>query len=186
MKSRAKAKAKPKARAVSKRRALPIPAGFHTLTPYLVVRDAAKAVEFYQKAFGAKVRSVHKAPDGKVMNADLKIGDSILMFSDEFPGLPGAGSPQTLGGTSVTIHIYVKDVDALFNQALGAGAQMVMPVMDAFWGDRYGQLQDPFGHRWSIATHKEDLTPAEIERRGEAAFAEMAKKAQAAGSDLPA
>jgi PhnB protein len=176
-----KAKGKPRAQARAKRRAEPIPAGFHTLTPYLVVRDAAKAVDFYQKAFGAKVRGVHKTPDGKVMNADLRIGDSILLFCDEFPGPPGWRSPQTLGGTSVTVHIYVKDVDALFNQALAAGAKTVMPVMDAFWGDRYGQLEDPFGHRWSIATHKEDLTAAEIEKRAEAAFAEMAKKAEATG-----
>jgi PhnB protein len=145
-----------------------------------VVRDATKAVEFYQKAFGARARGVHKTPDGKVMNADLKIGDSILLFSDEFPG-PGCRSPHSLGGTSVSVHIYVKDVDALFNQALAAGAKVVMPVVDAFWGDRYGQLEDPFGHRWSIATRKEDLSPAEIEKRGQAVFAEMAKKAPAAG-----
>jgi len=173
-------KAKAKVRAKAPKKAAPIPAGFHTLTPYLVVREAAKAVEFYQKAFGAKVRGVHATPDGKIMNADLKIGDSIFLFSDEFPG-PGCRSPQSLGGTSVTIHIYVKDVDALFNQAVTAGAKVVMPVMDAFWGDRYGQLEDPFGHRWSIATHKEELSPKEVEKRGEAAFAEMAKSAQAPG-----
>lgn len=183
MKGKGKAKGKGPARA--KRRAQPIPPGFHTLTPYLVVRDAAKAVEFYQKALGAKVRGVHNTPDGKVMNANLKIGDSILLLSDEFPGPGGTGSPQSLGGTSVTIHIYVKDVDKLFNQAVAAGAKVIMPVMDAFWGDRYGQVEDPFGHRWSLATHKEDLSSAEIEKRGQALFAAMAKKAPATGPAAP-
>jgi len=177
-------RAKAKVRAKTPKKVAPIPAGFHTLTPYLAVRDAVRAVEFYQKAFGAKVRGVHKTPDGKVMNADLKIGDSILLFSDESLG-PQPCSPLSLGGTSVTVHIYVKDVDALFNQALAAGSKVIMPVMDAFWGDRYGMLEDPFGHRWSIATHKEDLAPAEIEKRGEAAFAEMAKQAQAKGQGAP-
>jgi uncharacterized glyoxalase superfamily protein PhnB len=154
----------------------PIPEGFHTLTPYLVVRDAGKALDFYKRAFGAEIRSVHYTPDGKVMNANLRIGDSTLMLNEEFPGAVGCLSPQTLGGTTTTIHIYVPAADTLFNQAVAAGATVTMPVMDAFWGDRYGQLQDPFGHRWSIATHQEDLTPEEIEQRGKAVFAEMAKK----------
>ena len=113
-------KAKAKVRAKAPKKVAPIPAGFHTLTPYLVVRDAPKAIEFYKQALGAKVRGIHYSPDGKVMNADLKIGDSILLFNDEFPG-PGCRSPQTLGGSSVTIHIYVKDVDKLFDQAVAAG-----------------------------------------------------------------
>jgi uncharacterized glyoxalase superfamily protein PhnB len=172
VKRKAKAKGKVKAKTQA------IPAGFHTLTPYLTVREGAQAVEFYKRAFGAKVRSVHHTPDGKVTNADLKIGDSILLFSDEFPG-PGCRSPQTLGGTTVTIHIYVKDVDKLFNQAVAAGAKVVMPLMDAFWGDRYGQIEDPFGHRWSLATHKENLSAKEIEQRGKAVFAKMAEQTQA-------
>jgi uncharacterized glyoxalase superfamily protein PhnB len=161
----------------SAKKVKPIPAGFHTLTPYLVVRDAAKALEFYKQAFGAKVRSVHYAPDGKVMNADLKIGDSILLICDEFPG-PGCRSPQSLGGSTITIHVYVKDVDKVFNQAVAAGATVTMPLMDAFWGDRYGQLEDPFGHRWSLATHIKDLSSKQIEEAGKAVFAEMAKKQQ--------
>ena len=155
----------------------PIPEGFHSLTPYLVVRDAAKAIEFYKKAFGAEVREVHNSPDGKVMNADLKIGDSVLLLADEFPGAQ-CRSPQSVGGTTTTIHIYVEDVDAWFNRAISAGATVLMPVMDMFWGDRYGQLKDPFGHHWSLATHKEDPTPEEIERRAKEVFARMAQQAQ--------
>jgi len=109
-----------------------------------------------------------------VMHADLKIGDSHLMLNDEFPEMK-ALSPQSLGGSAVTLHIYVKDVDSLFNQAVAAGATATMPLMDAFWGDRYGKLSDPFGHHWSLATHKEDLTPQEVEKRGVAAIAQMSK-----------
>jgi PhnB protein len=154
-----------------------VPEGFHTLTPYLTVRDAAQAVEFYKKAFGAEVRGIHYTPDGKIMNADLKIGDSILLLAEEFPAMKVL-SPQSLGGSSVTIHVYTEDVDAKFNQAVAAGATTVMPVMDMFWGDRYGQVTDPYGHRWSLATHIEDLTSDEIEKRGQAVFAEMAKRGQ--------
>lgn len=156
----------------------PIPEGFHTLTPYLIVRDAPRAIEFYKQAFGAEVRNVHYTPDGKVMNADLKIGDSIFMLNEEFPAW-GSGSPLALGGTSVTVHIYCEDADALFDKAVTAGAKVTMPLMDAFWGDRYGQLEDPFGHRWSVGTHKEELTQQEIEERAKAVFAEMAKRPKA-------
>jgi len=161
--------------------AKPIPEGFHTLTPYLTVKDAPRAIDFYKQAFGAQVRGTHYSPDGKIMNADLKIGDSILMLAEEFPGM-GAKSPLALGDSPVTIHVYVEDVDKLFNQAIAAGAKAVMPVMDQFWGDRFGMVTDPFGHRWSIGTHKEDLTPAEIEKRGRAAFEKMhARQAGQAG-----
>lgn len=156
-----------------------VPAGFHTITPHLVVRDAAQAVELYQRAFSAGVRGIHRTPDGKIMNADLKIGDSILLLNDEFPAMKVL-SPQSLGGSAVTIHIYTADVDAMFSQAVAAGATVVMPVRDMFWGDRYGQLLDPFGHRWSLATHREDLSSEEIEKRGQAAFAAMAKREQPA------
>jgi PhnB protein len=155
--------------------AKPIPEGFHTLTPYLTVKDAPRAVEFYKQAFGAEVRGIHHAPDGRIMNADLKIGDSILLVCEVFEDM-GAKSPQSLGGSPVNIHIYVEDVDRLFNQAVAAGATVVMPVMDMFWGDRYGQFTDPFGHRWSIGTHKEDLTAEEIAKRGRAAFERMAAR----------
>lgn len=159
--------------------AKPVPEGFHTLTPYLVVRNARNAIEFYKRAFGAEVLGIHDSPDGKVMNASLRIGNSIFMLNDEFPNMGACVSPQTLGGTTSMIHIYIEDVDSAFGRAVAAGATATQPVMDTFWGDRYGQLQDPYGHRWSLATHKEDLTAEEIEKRGKAVFEEMAKKARA-------
>ena len=152
----------------------PIPEGFHTLTPYLVIKGASEAIEFYKRAFGAQEKVRMPGPDGKsVMHAELKIGDSPLMLADEFPDMGSLG-PHGIGGTSVVIHVYVDDADAVFNQAVAAGAQVKMPLQDMFWGDRYGQLTDPFGHRWSVATHKEDLTPEEMGKRAQAAFAECA------------
>src|SRR5437870_2833393 len=134
-----------------------IPEGYHTLTPHLVVRDGTRATEFYKQAFGAEIRGIHYGPDGKsVMHAEVKIGDSILMLSDEFPQM-GVLSPQSRGGTSVTIHMYIEDADAAFNRAVSAGATVTMPLMDAFRGDRYGQVVDPFGHLWSLGTHTQDL-----------------------------
>jgi len=159
-------------------KAKPIPEGLHTVTPHLAIRDAAKAIEFYKKAFGAQVVGVHHMPDGKVMHAELKIGDSVVMLADEFPGAPCL-SPQSVGGTTSVMHIYVEDADSRYNSAVAAGATALMPVMDMFWGDRYGQVKDPFGHVWAIATHTEDVPPAELEKRGAAMFAEMAKQAQA-------
>ncbi len=169
-----KAAKKAKKRAV--KNVLPIPQGFHTLTPGLVVRDAPKTIEFYKQAFGAVARDVHYAPDGKVMHAVLKIGDSLFMLGEELPSM-NVLSPQSRGGTSVTVHIYCKDVDAAFNRAVSAGAKVLMPVMDMFWGDRQGQVEDPAGHRWSLATHKEDPSVKEIEKREKAFFAQMAKSA---------
>jgi len=151
-----------------------VPEGTHTITPHLSVREAAKAIEFYKKAFGAEVKGVHYAPDGKVMHAMLKIGDSNLMMADEFPGM-GTPAPQTLGGSPVVLNLYVENVDALFNQAVAAGAQVTMPLQNQFWGDRYGQIKDPFGHSWALGQHIEDVAPEEMERRGKAIFAEMAK-----------
>ncbi|WP_309896759.1 VOC family protein [Archangium sp.] len=162
----AKAKAPVKKRA---KKALPIPKGYHVVTPSLVVRGAANAIEFYKKAFGAKALSQMDAPGGKILHAEIKIGDSIVMLSDEFPEM-GSASPQTVGGISASLMIYTKDVDALFNQALAAGATVSMPVSDMFWGDRYGRVKDPFGHDWQLATHKEDLTPKEMNRRAAAAM----------------
>ncbi|MGA3326220.1 MAG: VOC family protein [Terriglobia bacterium] len=152
-----------------------VPVGTHTITPHLSVREAPKAIEFYQKAFGAKVLGVHKTPDGKVMHATLKIGDSRLMLADEFPGM-GTPAPQSLGGSPVLLNIYVKDVDALFKKAVDAGAKVTMPLANQFWGDRYGQIVDPFGHSWALGSHVEDVKPKEMERRANAIFAEMAKK----------
>jgi PhnB protein len=159
------------------RKAKPIPKGFRTVTTHLVIHDATKAIEFYQDAFGAQLLAVHNTPDGKVMHAEIKIGDSVVMFADEFPGSPAA-SPQTLGRTTSVLHIYVENSDALFNRAVAAGASVLMPMMDMFWGDRYGQVKDPFGHMWAIATRKEIPTPAELEKRAAEAFSEMAKAAQ--------
>ncbi len=150
----------------------PIPDGFHAITPHLVVRDASAAIEFYKKAFGADELHRSMGPDGKsIIHATLKIGDSMLMLNDEFPEWQCHG-PQSTGGTPVTIHLYVTDVDTVYQQAVDAGATATMPVMDAFWGDRYGKLKDPFGHEWSIATHTETVTPEQMKQRAEAFFAE--------------
>ncbi len=156
--------------------AKPIPEGYHTLTPHITVRNAARAIEFYKQAFGAGVRGVINGPGGNIMHAELKIGDSILMLNDEYPDMKVL-SPLGLGGSATTLHLYVEDVDAAFSRAVAAGAKLTMPVSDAFWGDRYGQLEDPFGHKWSLATHKADLTKEEIEKAAQAFFAEMGKAA---------
>lgn len=154
--------------------AKPIPDGFHTLTPHIIVPDAA-ALEFYKKAFGAEELGRHLSPDGKsLMHAQLKIGDSILMMGGEFP--PDCLSPKSRGGTSVFLHIYVEDADAAFNRAVKAGCKPSMPVADMFWGDRYGQVEDPFGHKWSIATHKHDYTEAQMVANAKEFFAKMPKR----------
>ena len=152
----------------------PIPEGYHTLTPFLTVRNAVRAIEFYKQAFGAQERGVAKGPDGKVMHAELKIGDSVIMLSDEFPEF-GTLSPQSVGGSPMGLHIYTENVDAAFDRAVKAGAQVEMPVMDQFWGDRYGKLKDPFGHKWSIATHVKDMSADEMKRSMDDAMAKMQK-----------
>jgi PhnB protein len=157
----------------------PIPEGYHTVTPFLTVRDAARAIEFYKQAFGAKDRGVMKGPDGKVMHAELMIGDSIVMLSDEFPDF-GALSPQSLNGSPAGLHIYVEDVDGAFDRAVKAGAHVEMPVTDQFWGDRYGRLKDPFGHKWSIATHVKDLSMDEMKRGMDEAMAQMQQRRKTA------
>jgi uncharacterized glyoxalase superfamily protein PhnB len=147
-----------------------IPDGYHTVTPHLVVRGAAKAIAFYQKAFGAKELSRHPGPDGaSIMHAELQIGNSRIFLNDEYPEM-GATSPQALQGTPVTLHCYVEDADGLFARAVEAGAQVVMPLADQFWGDRYGMVSDPFGHRWSIASHIKDLTPEQMKQAAASAF----------------
>lgn len=156
------------------KKAKPIPDGYGTVTPHLVVREAAKALEFYQKAFGAQERCRMPGPGGKLMHAEFQIGNSIIMMVDEMPEFNK--SPQALGGSPVTIHLYVEDVDVLFDRAVKAGATATMPVSDTFWGDRYGRLSDPFGHQWSIATHKQDLTPEEIQKGAEEYFAKAGKQ----------
>jgi len=142
----------------------PIPDGWHTVTPSLTVRGAARAIEFYKQAFGAKETMRMPGPEGKIMHAELKIGDSVVMLNDEFPDM-GTRSPESLGGSPASLFLYVEDVDAAFDRAVKAGAQVAMPVQDMFWGDRFGRVIDPFGHGWAMATHKEDLTPEEIARR---------------------
>jgi PhnB protein len=148
-----------------------------TIIAHLVLNDAPKALDFYKKAFGAEILGVHKTPDGKVMHAELSIGGARLMLADEFPGF-GSGSAKTLGGSPVVLNLYVQeDVDSLFNQAVAAGATVLMPLANQFWGDRYGQLQDPFFHRWALGQHVEDVTPEEMERRAKEAFSNMAAPA---------
>jgi PhnB protein len=155
--------------------AKPIPDGYRTATPYLTIKGAAQAIEFYKRAFGAQEGGRMTGPDGKsVMHAEIRIGDSMLMLSDEFPQM-GSRSPETLGGTTGSIFLYVPDVDTAFKRAVDAGAKAIMPPTDMFWGDRFGKLVDPFGHEWAMATHKEDLTPEEIRRRGAAAMAAMSQ-----------
>lgn len=139
----------------------PIPVGMHTITPHLVCAGAADAIAFYTKAFGAVELLRLPGPGGKLMHAALRIGDSTLMLVDEMPEW-GALGPKALKGSPVTIHLYVADVDAAVEKAVAAGAKVTMPVTDMFWGDRYGQLEDPFGHRWSVATHKRDVSSDEM------------------------
>jgi PhnB protein len=145
----------------------PIPDGYHAITPYLIVSGGAKALEFYGRAFGATERERMQDPSGKVRHAEISIGDSCVMLADEHPEI-GALSPATIGGSPVSIHLYVEDVDAVVGKAVAAGAKLTRPVADQFYGDRVGGITDPFGHRWFIATRKEDLTSDEIHRRAAA------------------
>lgn len=142
----------------------PIPDGYHSVTPYLVIKGAAEAIEFYKKAFGATELFRMPQPDGKVGHAEIKIGDSPIMLSDEHPEL-GYTGPTTIGGTPVSLMIYVDDVDTVFKRAIAEGAEQQKPVQDQFYGDRSGTLKDPFGHIWTVATHKEDVTPEEMDKR---------------------
>ena len=151
----------------------PIPDSHYTVTPTLTIRDASKAIEFYKKVFDAQELYRFLGPDGKsVMHAEIKIGNSIIMLNDEMPQM-NCNSPQSLGGSGSSIFLYVNDADVIFNKAVSAGAKPLMPLMDAFWGDRFGSIQDPFGHVWGIATHKKDMTPDEIKKAGEEAFKSM-------------
>ena len=153
----------------------PIPCGMHSITPHIIVNGAAKAVEFYKKVFGAEqIGPISTMPDGKVMHAHLKIGDSHLMMADEFPQ-GSCRSPQSLGGSPVVLTLYVTDVDATWKKATEAGAKVVFPLANQFWGDRYGQVADPFGHVWALATHIEDVSPAELEERAKSMFANAGK-----------
>jgi PhnB protein len=142
----------------------PIPDGYHTVTPYIICDGAAAAIDYYKKAFGAEEIDRHGGHGGKIMHAEIKIGDSRLMLADEFPQM-GAVSPKSLGGTPFGLCVYVKDCDALFNRAVAAGGKIERPLANQFYGDRSGTLIDPFGHKWTISTHVEDVSPAEMQKR---------------------
>jgi len=146
-----------------------IPDGYHGATPYLTVKNASGAIEFYKKAFGATELFRMGAPDGKIGHAEIKIGDAIIMLSDEYPEM-NVLSPETIGGSPVTIHLYVEDVDAMAANTIAAGAKVIRAVEDQFYGDRGGKFQDPFGHTWWLATHKEDVSPEEMEQRAAKLF----------------
>lgn len=178
---RAPARAAP-SRGASARRApatpkkgAPVPPQYGTATPHLVVSPCSEALEFYQKAFGAKVLLTMPGPEGRILHAEMKIGDSIVMCSDEMPvpGGPSRKTPKNAGATTGGVMLYVKDVDAFFEKAVAAGAASVMPPTDQFWGDRYGQLEDPFGHVWAVATHLYDLTPKQMQKEMQKMFAQQ-------------
>lgn len=152
----------------------PIPEGYHNVTPYLFVRNAAAAIDFYKHVLGAVELVRMRGPDGRIMHAELKIGDSIVMLADENPPM-GVMSPQTVGGFSVGMHVYVENADAVLQKAVDAGAKILRPIKNQFYGDRSGTVLDPFGHMWSIATHVEDVSPEEMKKR-------MAAASQATGS----
>ena len=163
------------ARKPAKRKVSAIPKGYHTATPYLIVRGAAKALAFYQRAFGARNVAVMTGPGGSVMHAEFRIGDSMLMISDENIEW-GSKSPETLGGSATHVMLYVKKVDEFIAKAVAAGATVEMPATDMFWGDRYAKIRDPFGHAWSVATHIEDVRPKELQKRADAWAKSMSTK----------
>ncbi len=146
----------------------PIPEGYHAVTPYLIIKGAADAIDYYKNVFGATELLRMPSPGGKIGHAEIKIGDSTIMLADEEPEM-GIVSPRSLGGTPVSILLYVEDVDAVFGQAVSSGAKVLRPIKDQFYGDRSGNLEDPFGHKWTIATHKEDVSPEEMQNRASAA-----------------
>jgi PhnB protein len=152
--------------------AKPIPEGYHTLNPHLAVDDAAQAIEFYKRAFGAKARERVPTPDGKIAHAELEIGDSVLMLGDPMPQSPFK-PPKQLGGISGGLYVYVEDVDEIVQQVVDAGGTITMPVENTFWGDRFGSVTDPFGHTWSIATRVEEVPPEEMAERAKTAMASM-------------
>jgi len=154
---------------MTKSQVKPVPDGMHTVTPHLVCAGAADAIEFYKKAFGASEMFRLPDPQGKLMHACIRIGDSMVMLVDEFPDCGSLG-PKSLKGSPVTIHLYVEDADATFERAVGVGAKVTMPLENTFWGDRYGVLEDPFGHQWSVATHVRDMTPEEIQQAAQKMF----------------
>jgi PhnB protein len=164
-----------KKKASSRKKVSPIPKGYHTVTPGLGVRNADQAIEFYKKAFGAKEKSRMPGPDGKLMHAELQIGDSYITLGEENPQMNNP-SPQSLNGSPVGLYVYVRDADKVFNQAVKTGATVAMPVMDMFWGDRAGMITDPFGHKWWLATRKRNLSGKEMKKAADEWFAQQAKQ----------
>ncbi len=156
-------------------KAKPIPDGYPRMSAYLAIRGATEAIDFYKRIFGATERMRMPMPGGKIGHAELQVGDSVVMLADEFPEM-GFKSPLSYGGSPVTLHLYVEDVDSVFKRATDAGAKAIRPIQDQFYGDRSGMLQDPFGHVWNLSTHIEDLSPEEMQKRGEAAAKESQKK----------
>jgi uncharacterized glyoxalase superfamily protein PhnB len=159
----------------SPKKAPPVPKSFHAVTPGLAVRDAAQAIEFYKKAFGAKEKGRMPGPDGKLMHADIVIGDSHILMGEENVQM-GNPSPLSLNGTPISLYVYVKNADKAFDQAVRAGATVAMPMMDQFWGDRAGMVTDPYGHKWWLATHVKDLSPAAMKKAAEEFFASMGRQ----------
>ena len=155
-----------------------LPEGFHSLTPSMIVRDARKAIDFYKKAFGAEEVDVMTGQDGRVMHAELRIGDSRFMMGEENPAWPAFKSAETLGSSPISLHLYVPDVDAAFKRALDAGAKVDMPVDDMFWGDRYGKVRDPFGYTWGVATRVSNPTKEQVRKAGQEWMAKMAEGAK--------
>ncbi len=154
------------------KKAQAVPKEYHTVTPSIFVNGAAEAIDFYKKAFGAEERGRFEGPDGSIMHAEIKIGDSIMMLADEMPDYGGKG-PKSFGGTPVSFFLYREDVDAAWKQAINAGGKEVQPLIDQFWGDRAGCLEDPFGHKWWLAQHLEDLSPEELRQRAESYFSQV-------------
>ena len=173
--ARAKAKARPKvSTSPSAKKVSPVPAGYHTATPYLTVNDGNGALEFYKRALGAREVMRMAAPGGKIGHAEIRIGDSHIMLSDEFPGT-STKAPTSLGGTTGSIMLYLPNVDAAFKKAIDAGCKSIMAPTDMFWGDRFGKLEDPYGNQWAMATHKEDVPPKQMAERAKASMAAMAQ-----------
>ena len=152
--------------------ARPIPEGYHTVTPYLTIRDAARAIEFYKRAFGAQELMRMPGPGGRIMHAEIKIGDSVIMIGDIFPGMPGR-SARSLGGSPIGLHLYVEDADGFVQRAIAAGATETMPLADQFWGDRYGKVADPFGMEWGVAEHVRDVSEEDMMRAAQQHSQEM-------------
>jgi PhnB protein len=171
------ARRKPAPRKAAAKKVSPVPAGFRTLTPYLICRNTAGAIEFYKKVFGAREISRMPMSNGGIAHAEIQIGDSRLMLGDEMPAM-GASAPETVGGSPVQVFLYTPNVDKVFERAVAAGATGDMPPQDMFWGDRYAKLTDPFGHKWSMATHIEDVSPKEMARRGAEAMAQQQPPAE--------